>query len=365
MKKLLTFLALFILKVGDSFGADLYKLDPLHTNLVWSASHFGFSAPSGKFTDIDGKIIIDERNAQNSTVEVIIRTNSIKTGFDKFDTHLKSSDFLDCEKFPIAVFKSTSVRPSGSGFAKVNGTLTIKEIAQPITLDVKINKIGKNPITQKKTIGMTISGTLKRSLYNIKYGIPGISDEVKIEIECEATYEGEYQGKSQDSIAPWQIISEKSKIDFSTYQNGSLVSGSFKKFKGNIIFDPNKLDKSSVEIEVDTTSIDLGFVEAIETLKNSAWLATDSYPKAIFKSEKFVALPGKNNFSTKGSLQLKGKNIPIEIIFNLKAINQTYAHALGTLSIKRTDFNIGDKNINKANGVAELVNVSFEIHAKK
>ncbi len=364
MKKLLLILANFFCFISLANGADLYKIDPMHANVVWSANHFGFSSPSGKFGDVEGKIIIDERNAQNSSVEVIIKTNSISTSFAKFDAHLKSVDFFNVEKFPIATFKSTSIRASGSSGAKVSGLLSIKEISKPITLDVRINKIGKSPVTQNKTIGMTISGKIKRSLFGINYGIPGISDEVSLQIECEAIYQGE-NSESSNSESDWEIMDNKSKIEFFATQNGSKVNGSFKKFKGKINFDPNLLDKNSVEIEVDTSSIDIPFLEAMETAKSVGWLATETYSKAIFKSNNFIAMPGKNNFLAKGVLQLKGKAVPINLNFNLKAINERYAYAIGSVVLKRSDFNIGDKNINKSNGVLDEVLVNFEIQAKK
>jgi polyisoprenoid-binding protein YceI len=348
-----------------AWASDYYKIDPLHTNLVWSASHFEFSRPSGKFTDIEGFVIIDEKKPQKSSVEVIIKTNSISTGFTKLDNHLKSPDFLDVEKFPIATFKSTAIRPIGPGNASVIGNLTIKDISKPITLNVKINKIDKNPLSQKKTVGMTISGSFKRSLYGIKYGIPGISDLVEINIESEAIYEGDNSLAQKKPNDNWQIINEKSKINFNTSQSGSDVSGSFKKFSGIINFDPDQLDKSSIEFSVDTTSIELGFEEAIDTIKSPSWLSTQAFPSAIFKSEKIISKPGKNNFSAKGKLQIKGKSLPIEIFFNFKGLNKTYAHAIGNFSIKRSDFLIGDRNINKSNGVADSVQVDFEIHAKK
>ena len=125
------------------------------------------------------------------------------------------------------------------------------------------------------------------------------------------------------------------------------------------------LEKNSVEIEVDTSSIEIPFLEAMETAKSFGWLATETYSKAIFKSNNFIAMPGKNNFSAKGILQLKGKEVPINLSFNLKAINDRYAHAIGSTVLKRSDFNIGDKNINKSNGVLDEVLVNFEIQAKK
>jgi polyisoprenoid-binding protein YceI len=121
MKKLLLIIVNFLCFVNLANGADLYKIDPMHANVNWSANHFGFSSPSGKFSEVDGKIIIDERNPQNSSVEVVIKTNSITTGFTKFDTHLKSADFFNVEKFPLITFKSTSIRASGTSGAKISG----------------------------------------------------------------------------------------------------------------------------------------------------------------------------------------------------------------------------------------------------
>ncbi len=364
-KRIWFFVGVFLIS-KNLLAQDLYKIDNSHTNLIWYASHFGFSKPSGKFTDIEGKILLDERNPQNSSVEIIVKTTSISTGFTKFDNHLKSVDFFDVEKFPLAIFKSQSIRSAGSSGAKVSGILTIKEIKKLVNFDVKINKIGKNPITQNKTLGMTISGTIKRSDFGITYGAPGIGDEVKIEIECEAIYQGTSTTESlQNNDSAWQIIENKSKLEFIAKQNGSSIKGSFKKFNGKINFNPNLLDKSNVEIEIDTTSVELSFQEALQTLKNQNWLATEAFPKALFKADNFVAMPGKNNFSAKGTLKIKDKIIPATLNFNLKAINDRYAHAIGNASIKRTDFEIGDRNISKANGVEDQVIINFEIQANK
>jgi polyisoprenoid-binding protein YceI len=134
---------------------------------------------------------------------------------------------------------------------------------------------------------------------------------------------------------------------------------------GPIQLGTRSLDDFLIEIEVDTSSIEIPFLEAVETAKSVGWLATSTYPKAIFKSSNFVAMPGKNNFSAKGVLQLKGKEVPIILNFNLKAITERFAHAVGSVVLKRSDFNIGDKNINKSNGVLDEILVNFEIQAKK
>jgi polyisoprenoid-binding protein YceI len=163
-----------------------YMLDPSHTNVLWSASHFGFSSPSGKFTDATGELVLDESKPETSMVNVTIKTGSVLTGIPKFDTHLTSADFFDSAKFPNATFKSTQVTLSGSNSAKVAGDLTLHGVTKPVVLNVKLNKIGESPISKAKTAGFSATTVLKRSEFGINYALPGVSDEVAIAIEAEA-----------------------------------------------------------------------------------------------------------------------------------------------------------------------------------
>jgi len=182
----LTAFALSFLWLQNAAAADTYTLDPSHTNITWHAEHFGFSKPNGKFPGVQGTLTLDEQKPENSKVNVTIQTASILTGIAKFDAHLKSADFFNVEKFPTATFVSDKVEPSGKDMAKVQGTLTLLGVAKPITLDVKLNKIGENPINKKKTAGFSATTTIKRSEFGMSYGTPGVGDEVVVTIESEA-----------------------------------------------------------------------------------------------------------------------------------------------------------------------------------
>lgn len=169
-------------------AADSYQFDPTHTNIVWRASHFGFSSPSGRFGIKEGKITLDEKAPDKSTVEVTIDVASLVTGIDKFDDHLKGDEFLDTAKFPEATFKSTKVElAEGGKTAKVTGDLTLHGVTKPVILDVTLNKQGDHPMNQKKTVGFSASTTIKRSEFGIEKYTPGVSDEVTISIEAEAS----------------------------------------------------------------------------------------------------------------------------------------------------------------------------------
>ncbi|MCD6034713.1 MAG: yceI 1 [Rickettsiales bacterium] len=171
---------------SSAFAApETYNFDPMHTNITWHANHFGFSNPSGKFAQSEGTLILDEEKPENSKVNVTIKPASVFTGIEKFDTHLKSKDFFDVEKFPSATFVSDKVEVTGKDAAKVHGTLTLLGIAKPTVLDVKLNKIGDN-MNKVKTAGFSATTVIKRSDFGMNYAIPGVSDDVKLDIEVEA-----------------------------------------------------------------------------------------------------------------------------------------------------------------------------------
>lgn len=184
-----TALLLASMTIQPVAAAESYVLDPTHTNIAWRVNHFGFSNPDGKFTKSSGHILLDEKNPAASSVEVTIGTASVMSGVLALDDHLKKKDFLDSEKYPTARFISTKIEMAGDRHAKVTGDFTLHGVTKPLTLDVTLNKIGEHPMHKRKTVGFSASATLKRSEYGINYGIPAVSDEVKLTIEAEASME--------------------------------------------------------------------------------------------------------------------------------------------------------------------------------
>ena len=160
-------------------AADKYTLDASHTAITWHVDHFGFSTPSGKFMSVTGDVILDEANPAASSVNVTVDVNGINSGVPKLDEHLKAADFFDVAKFPTATFVSKKVDVTGKDTAKVEGDLTLHGVTKPITLDVKLNKIGEN-MMKLKTAGFTASTTIKRSEFGISTYVPSLGDYIKI-----------------------------------------------------------------------------------------------------------------------------------------------------------------------------------------
>lgn len=163
-----------------------YSIEPFHTTVTWISNHFGFSKPTGKFSDINGKIVFDEKKPENSSVDITIKTDSLYTGITKFDEHLKSKDFFDVKNFPTAKFVSKKITKTGKNKGTIEGDLTILGTTKPVVLKAVFNKSGVNPINQKQTIGFSATASIIRSEFGLKYALPGIEDKVDLIIEVEA-----------------------------------------------------------------------------------------------------------------------------------------------------------------------------------
>jgi polyisoprenoid-binding protein YceI len=114
-----------------------WQLDPYHTQVEFSAKHLGMMTVRGHFAEISATADIDPGHPEASRVEVTIQTASIRTSNETRDNDIRSSNFLEADKFPTITFKSTSVEPSGPDRYTLTGDLTIKGNTRPVPLQVE------------------------------------------------------------------------------------------------------------------------------------------------------------------------------------------------------------------------------------
>src|SRR5471030_2790011 len=103
----------------DTTTAVTYAIDPVHSTAGFKVRHLMVSNVRGEFSGISGAVVFDPENAANSKVEAAIDTTTINTRDEQRDTHLKSADFLDVEKFPKITFVSKKIAPASGGEGKV------------------------------------------------------------------------------------------------------------------------------------------------------------------------------------------------------------------------------------------------------
>ena len=169
-----------------------YTMDPYHTYPQFEVSHLGFSHMRGRFDRTSGKFTVD-RAAKTGSLELVVQTASISTGDnDKGsrprarDEHLRSPDFFNVAEFPTMTFKGTGVRFQGDNVQSIDGQITLLGVTRPLTITLDTWKCGPHPLSKKEMCGGNAQGTVKRSDFGMKFGIPAVGDELKLWIEFEA-----------------------------------------------------------------------------------------------------------------------------------------------------------------------------------
>ncbi|QCO05093.1 YceI family protein [Azospirillum argentinense] len=178
--------ALVALPMTAQAAPVAYKLDPAHTAVVFIVDHLGFAKAMGRFNTVAGELSFDKNAADKSSLSVTIDTTSVDTNHAKRDEHLKSPDFFNAKEFPKMTFKSTKIEKTGDKTGKLHGDLTLLGVTKPVVLDVSFNKDGVSPASKMDTVGFSARGTIKRSDFGMKYGVPNIGDDIQIIIESEA-----------------------------------------------------------------------------------------------------------------------------------------------------------------------------------
>lgn len=162
-----------------------YQLDPDHTMVLFTWSHFGFSHPTAELGLGEGTLVFDEANPAQSKVQVTLPLTMLDTHVAALDTHLKKADFFNAEKYPTATYRSTRVEPRGSNHFTVTGNLTVHGVTKPVELEVTLNKVGPHPMSKQQSIGFDATGTLKRSDFGIGAYVPHVGDEITLHITTE------------------------------------------------------------------------------------------------------------------------------------------------------------------------------------
>jgi polyisoprenoid-binding protein YceI len=162
-----------------------WNIDPVHTEIGFKVKHLVISTVSGKFTSFEGKMEAEKKDFSDAKIYFSADVNSIHTGNEQRDVHLKSADFFDAAKFPKLTFTSTSVELKAGSEYKITGNLTIKGITKPVVLTSEHGGTQKD-FQGNDVAGFELSGKINRQDYGLTWsavteaGGIVVSDEVKL-----------------------------------------------------------------------------------------------------------------------------------------------------------------------------------------
>ena len=165
-----------------------WTIDPVHSQIGFSARHMMVSKVRGYFTEFSGDVEVAEDLTQ-STVSVTIQAVSITTRQTDRDNHVRSSDFLDVENHPTLTFVSKRITPAGSNW-ELTGDLTIRGVTKETTFDLEFDSVGPDAYGGVRA-GLTATTKISRKAFGLEWnpaletGGFVVADEVKLEIEAQ------------------------------------------------------------------------------------------------------------------------------------------------------------------------------------
>lgn len=166
-------------------NAAEYEIDikGMHAFVQFRIIHLGYSVLAGRFNDFTGSFTWDKDNPGASSIVITINTASIDTNHAERDKHLREAEFLDVNKYPRAVFKSSKYLGDASG-GKMLGLLTLHGVTKPITLDVKVIGEGPDPWGGYRA-GFSATTSITRSDFGMQHDLGPAARTMDFELYIE------------------------------------------------------------------------------------------------------------------------------------------------------------------------------------
>ena len=142
-----------------------YAIDQAHSNVEFAVKHMMITTVKGRFGDVKGSVDIPESGQPK--VDVTIAAATIDTRVEARDTHLRSPDFFDVEKYPTLRFVSTGAERTGAGY-RLTGDLTIRDVTRPVTLTVTDEGTGVDPWGNQKA-AFAATGKINRADFGLTW----------------------------------------------------------------------------------------------------------------------------------------------------------------------------------------------------
>jgi polyisoprenoid-binding protein YceI len=170
--------------------STLWVLDPMHSEVQFKVKHLVISTVTGFFKSFEGSFETEGEEFEGANINFSLEVASIETNQDQRDTHLKSAEFFDAEKYPKIKFKSTSFTNTGGDSYELIGNLTIKDVTKPVKLDVEYGGTATDFYGNTKA-GFEITGKINRKDFGLTWdgvteaGAIVVGEDIKLTINVQ------------------------------------------------------------------------------------------------------------------------------------------------------------------------------------
>ncbi len=165
--------------------AQTYRVDPSLTTATFSVSYLGVAKQHGRFDRVSGRIVLDPA-ARSGSIDVLLDSASISTGWALRDDFLRGEHMVDVERYPWFRFRSRRLVYGDDGLVGVDGEVTLHGVTRPVRLYVRRLSCSRNAVRGHEGCGAQIVGRISRSAFGMDYAYPLVGDDVELDLAVTA-----------------------------------------------------------------------------------------------------------------------------------------------------------------------------------
>lgn len=202
MRRCLTPLLWFLLLAAGSAAAHPldYRIDTVHSQVLFSADHDGYSRPVGRFAIARGWLRFDPDDWSASKVVADIDLDSADLGDKDWNGAVTGHNFLDVAQFPLAHFESGTVRKTGANTGTLDGQLSLRGVTLPVTVEFTVNRVGMTLFGFETIAGFSGHAKFDRTKFGMTAFPKAIGTEVTIRLEIEAKLDRSAERDYQQAV---------------------------------------------------------------------------------------------------------------------------------------------------------------------
>lgn len=163
-----------------------YVFDPVHTRVMFTIDHAGFSKAIGTVSGSKGSLHFDPGDWTSARLDVVVPMTRLDLGDSGWAASVFAPRFLDVKRHPQARFVASGLQRQAGDRGQACGQLTLRGVTRPLCLDVVLNKVARYPLPPfRRTIGFSATAMLKRSDYGMTNWESLVGDDIELRIEAE------------------------------------------------------------------------------------------------------------------------------------------------------------------------------------
>lgn len=178
-----------------------YRMDPVHTQVLFSVDHDGYSHPVGRMRIKAGWIALDEDDWSTAKVVADVDTASVDIGDADWNEAVTGKRFLDAKEYPLAHFESTSVEQTDAQHGTLHGNLTLRGVTHEVSIPFTLNRVGATIFAGMQTLaGFSAQTTLDRLQFGITSFPKAVGTQVEVRLEVEAILDQDAQKEYETAM---------------------------------------------------------------------------------------------------------------------------------------------------------------------